>query len=72
MNAKEARSKACLLFAFYGVLCSTKGQIISKANCQAVNSSRKQTNDFVFTKDLLIKNRTRTIVTLLPFWFEFL
>ena len=26
-----------------------KGQIISKANCQAVNSSKKQTNVFVFT-----------------------
>ena len=25
-----------------------KGQIISKANCQAVNSSQKQTNEFVF------------------------
>ena len=30
--------------------CSrTKGQLISKANCQAVNSSKKQTNEFVFT-----------------------
>ena len=28
----------------------TKGQLISKANCQAVNSSKKQTNDFVSTK----------------------
>ena len=27
----------------------TKGQIISKANCQAVNSSKKRTNEFVFT-----------------------
>ena len=27
----------------------TKGQLISKANCQAVNSSKKQTNEFVFT-----------------------
>ena len=26
-----------------------KGQLISKANCQAVNSSKKRTNDFVFT-----------------------
>ena len=26
-----------------------KGQLISKANCQAVNSSKKQTNEFVFT-----------------------
>ena len=27
----------------------TKGQLISKANCQAVNSSKKRTNEFVFT-----------------------
>ena len=26
-----------------------KGQLISKANCQAVNSSKKRTNEFVFT-----------------------
>ena len=26
-----------------------KGQLISKANCQAVNSSKKQTNEFIFT-----------------------
>ena len=26
-----------------------KGQIISKANCQAVNSSKKRTNEFIFT-----------------------
>ena len=25
------------------------GQLISKSNCQAVNSSKKQTNEFVFT-----------------------
>ena len=31
-------------------LCSDgKGQLISKANCQAVNSSKKRTNEFVFT-----------------------
>ena len=30
-------------------LVSTKGQLISKANCQAVNSSKKRTNEFVFT-----------------------
>ena len=28
---------------------SFKGQLISKANCQAVNSSKKRTNEFVFT-----------------------
>ena len=27
----------------------TKGQLISKANYQALNSSKKRTNDFVFT-----------------------
>jgi hypothetical protein len=27
----------------------TKGQLISEANCQAVNSSKKRTNEFVFT-----------------------
>ena len=26
-----------------------KGWLISKANCQAVNSSKKQTNEFIFT-----------------------
>ena len=28
---------------------SHKGQLISKANCQAEDSSKKQTNEFVFT-----------------------
>ena len=27
----------------------TKGQLISKANCQAEDSSKKRTNEFVFT-----------------------
>ena len=31
---------------YYG---AAKGQLISKANCQAVNSSKKRTNEFVFT-----------------------
>ena len=30
-------------------LALAKGQLISKANCQAVNSSKKQTIEFVFT-----------------------
>ena len=30
-------------------LLDTKGQLISKANCQAMNSSKKQRNEFVFT-----------------------
>ena len=29
------------------VYCLTKGQLISKANCPAVNSSKKQTNEFL-------------------------
>ena len=29
-------------------LYSFKGQLISKANCQAEDSSKKQTNEFVF------------------------
>jgi hypothetical protein len=33
----------------YTAYLLTKGQLISKANCQAVNSSKKQTNEFVFT-----------------------
>ena len=33
----------------FGTKILTKGQIISKANCQAVNSSKKRTNEFVFT-----------------------
>ena len=28
---------------------SHKGQLISKANCQAEDSSKKRTNEFVFT-----------------------
>ena len=28
---------------------TVKGQLISKANCQAMNSSKKRTNEFVFT-----------------------
>ena len=34
----------CLLW-----ISCTKGQLISKANCQAVNSSKKRTNEFIFT-----------------------
>ena len=33
----------------YEFLEFSKGQIISKANCQAVNSSKKRTKEFVFT-----------------------
>ena len=31
-----------------------KGQLISKANAQAVNSSKKRTNEFVFTTMRLV------------------
>ena len=31
------------------LLCLDKGQLISKANCQVVISSKKRTNEFVFT-----------------------
>ena len=31
-----------------------KGQLISKANCQAVNSSKKRTNEFVFASMELV------------------
>ena len=34
-------------FKFVGNL--PKGQLISKANCQAMNSFKKLTNEFVFT-----------------------
>ena len=34
---------------FYTKLKYIKGQLISKENCQAVNSSKKLTNGFVFT-----------------------
>ena len=38
-----------------------KGQLISKANFQAVNSSKKQTNEFIFitTPRCQIKESTR-------------
>ena len=31
------------------ILSKAKGQLISKANCEAVNSSKKPTNEFIFT-----------------------
>ena len=34
---------------FYTKLKYIKGQLISKENCQAVNSSKKRTNESVFT-----------------------
>ena len=32
-----------------GTRCYVKGQLISKANCQAVNSSKKGRNEFIST-----------------------
>ena len=32
-----------------GILPEAKGQLISKTNCRAMNSSKKWTNEFVFT-----------------------
>ena len=40
-------SYAFLVLSFFKP--GAKGQLISKANCQAVNSSKKRTNEFVFT-----------------------
>ena len=32
-----------------GKILSPEGQLILKANCQAVNSSKKRMNEFIFT-----------------------
>ena len=38
------------IFTFeQGALHRPKGELISKANCQAMDSSKKRTNEFVFT-----------------------
>ena len=37
-----------------GLVSGSKGQLISKANFQAVNSSKKRTNEFVFTSMRLV------------------
>ena len=41
-------SKYHRIMIFYG-FSYPKGQLISKENCHAVNSSKKRTNEFVFT-----------------------
>ena len=41
---KKTRKKVVVI-----IKLSSKGQLISKANCQAVNSSQKRVNEFVFT-----------------------
>ena len=38
-----------LLLRFTDLYIVAKGQLISKANCQAEDSSKKRTNEFVFT-----------------------
>ena len=45
----EAPPKSCKGSAAAPEKLLAKGQLISKANCQAVNSSKKQTNEFIFT-----------------------
>jgi hypothetical protein len=37
---------------YLNYLVAIKGQLISKANCQAVNSSENRTNEFVFLCDV--------------------
>ena len=36
-------------FTFTTICVGHKGQLISKENCQAEDSSKKRTNEFVFT-----------------------
>ena len=43
LNKSSRNQSSSLLFE------PAKGHLISKANCQAVNSSKKRTNEFVFT-----------------------
>ena len=42
-------SKECVREEAKAAASASKGQIISKANYQAMNSSKKQINEFVFT-----------------------
>ena len=41
-------------FFFHQNLKPVQGQLISKENCQAEDSSKKQTNEFVFTSMRLV------------------
>ena len=43
------KSKKQTLIITPSFLQCVKGQLISKTNCQAVNSSKKCTNEFVYT-----------------------
>ena len=49
---KSYYAKFVLVSTKYPISTSTnftKGELISKANCQAMDSSKKRTNEFVFT-----------------------
>ena len=49
---KKIKSACCMveiIWHYFLELLTTKGQLISKANCEARNSSKKGTNEFVFT-----------------------
>ena len=45
----EVSNKHRVFLILFQKLFSAKGQIISKANCQAEDSPKKRTNEFVFT-----------------------
>ena len=46
---KQRNGGKCMIDKESQDCVSHKGQLISKANCQALNSSKKRTNEFVFT-----------------------
>ena len=45
----EIKKKSGVRPGRIGTTSLSKGQLISKENCQAMNSSKKQTNEFIFT-----------------------
>ena len=45
----QPKTKYQIFYCFSKFCAFIKGQLISKANCQAEDSSKKQTNEFVFT-----------------------
>ena len=47
LKISKLRNFQTVFFSF--IYQKFKGQLISKTNCQAVNSSKKRTNKFVFT-----------------------
>ena len=52
-NFKYFSCTTGLLFSII-IESTDKGQLISKANCQVVNTSKKWTNEFVFTTMRLV------------------